>query len=455
MINKDKFYEILATGREDDKWDFKENLSIDNKQKFYNVLKDMLAFANSDGGYLVLGVKDKTHELVGVENEIDEAELSQKIESSLNTIIDFKLLYFEDNLNEEIKKFGLLEVKSASRLFYSPKTYSSEKGVIIESEAVYVRRGTRSIKATIEQLNQIITRVHKISSYNFTPKEQEIIKANKESAYTEYKVFHNYLNGNFEFTAMNFGDKIKELCFYQSKLNKLEVAKWLGFEEDKINDYFDGLAFPTLEHILRASKYFDVPLAFFFKASYMGRGPIWDEALVNFSIIQHVVQKNELFTMDLGPFFSNVLWDMAKNICLFVEWMGTDYNDYLKARESTDIFTIKPKAFELYDYLSDMSREEVIDFKDSLSVQHYKIIEKVYQKEDRTWLPEEHFLFSLVGFGKELVCRLINESIKSIEITDGSIEVKYHFIEEIKAKKINGREYKEKDLKLVIHEERV
>jgi len=452
MINKEKFYEILSMGREDDSWDFKEDLSIDNKQKFYNVLKDILAFANTNGGYLVLGVKDTTHELVGVTNEIDEAELSQKIESSLNATIDFKLLYFEDNIDGENKKFGLLEVKSGRRLFYSPKTYSSEKGVIIESEVVYVRRGTRSIKATIEQMNQIIMKVQRSSTYNFTRKEREIIKANKESAYSEYKIFYNYLSGSFEFNAMNFADKINELCFTKSKPNKLEVAKWLGFEDDKIADYFNGIAFPTLEHVLRATKYFDVPIDFFFKPSYLGRGPIWEEPLVNFSIIQHVVQKNELFGMNPGTFFSDVLWDMAKNICLFVEWIQSDYNEYMKANESADSFTIKPRAFELYDYLSDMSLEEVQNFKSLLSIQYYKVIEKVYHKNDRKWLPEEHFLFSLVGFSGELVCRLINESIKSIEIINEKIEVKYHFIEEIKAKKINGREYKERGLKLKIYE---
>lgn len=175
MLNKESFYRILDEGREDNAWDFKLEITISEKKKFYELLKDILAFANSEGGHLLLGVEDRTHNLLGVTVEIDEAELVQKIETSLGYSIDCRILYFNDN-EDETKRLGILKINGLNKICVSPKTFSSEKGVIVEQDAIYVRRGTRSIKANQDQLNDLVRRLQIASSYEFSEEEIRVIE---------------------------------------------------------------------------------------------------------------------------------------------------------------------------------------------------------------------------------------------------------------------------------------
>lgn len=48
-------------------------------------MKTIVAFANTQGGKLIVGVDDKTHEIVGVENEI----LFQLMDGIANAVSDF------------------------------------------------------------------------------------------------------------------------------------------------------------------------------------------------------------------------------------------------------------------------------------------------------------------------------------------------------------------------------
>ncbi len=60
--------DLIKTKREDDWWDFKERHYEDNA----SLLHDILCMANNRAdrdAYIILGVKDKTYDIVGVEND--------------------------------------------------------------------------------------------------------------------------------------------------------------------------------------------------------------------------------------------------------------------------------------------------------------------------------------------------------------------------------------------------
>ena len=59
----------LITMPEGKTLEFKRNLSSPK-----NILKTMVAFANSAGGRLLVGVEDVTREVLGIENPLDEEE---------------------------------------------------------------------------------------------------------------------------------------------------------------------------------------------------------------------------------------------------------------------------------------------------------------------------------------------------------------------------------------------
>ena len=59
---------LICTGREDDWWDFKECYHEDRAA----LLHDIICLANNRADrdtYLILGVRDKTFEIMGVEND--------------------------------------------------------------------------------------------------------------------------------------------------------------------------------------------------------------------------------------------------------------------------------------------------------------------------------------------------------------------------------------------------
>ncbi|QOS79383.1 hypothetical protein JNUCC31_32905 [Paenibacillus sp. JNUCC31] len=51
--SQDKFFELVGLGTENNKWDYKRDIYINPNIAFANLLKDILAFSNSGGGWLV------------------------------------------------------------------------------------------------------------------------------------------------------------------------------------------------------------------------------------------------------------------------------------------------------------------------------------------------------------------------------------------------------------------
>jgi predicted HTH transcriptional regulator len=61
--------ELVTKQFESQLWDFKEELNLDSIGKA-ELAKDCAALHNTDGGYIIVGVKDKTWEVLGVEESI-------------------------------------------------------------------------------------------------------------------------------------------------------------------------------------------------------------------------------------------------------------------------------------------------------------------------------------------------------------------------------------------------
>ncbi len=68
--------------------DYKESFNTDEQREWLNIIRDVLAFANTHGGYIVFGIKDKTFEEVGI-TEKDWKQLvdPDNIHKKVNTYI--------------------------------------------------------------------------------------------------------------------------------------------------------------------------------------------------------------------------------------------------------------------------------------------------------------------------------------------------------------------------------
>ncbi|PEM90666.1 ATP-binding protein [Bacillus toyonensis] len=427
--SKGKFFEILSLNREDNKWDFKQDIHLKPAEKFYELLKDILAFSNSGGGHLLLGIKNKSNEIVGVSEIIDEANLGQKIYTALGYSINVELNYFKYNKEGNEVDLGILYIPNSNKICISPKTFSVGSKTIIQSDIVFVRRNTSSIYANSEDLQELAYKIVSKGKYIFSDKDKKIIERNKDYA-RNLVYFDNYLEGKYKFSSINFAAKLNEIFNHQVQHNKLEFAILLGLDEDRIDDYFEGLAVPKLEHILRAIEIFKLPMDFFFQPTINMRKPLWYSPMVSYCIIEKVENKRKLFNIDNSKFFKEVFFDLGKSLVRFFEWL--DSERMVKPNDELDLM------FSSYNYLDDhvitLTDSELLEYKKHLMNQFYKLRE-IYRSlvsRDNELFPDEEMILYLVGSNDEFICRILNESIKSIVVYDSeNIKINYNFFYEL------------------------
>lgn len=153
---KDKFRELLKNNfGELDEFDFKETWI--NKGK---LAKLVLAMGNSRGGVVIFGIKQKddgTFEPRGLEKFKDDADINNDLARYVSPNLHYEIFNFEYKGSEyqavENKKFQVLIVNDTpDRLPFI--SLNQTEG--LEEDTIYVRRGTKSEKATSEDITRII-----------------------------------------------------------------------------------------------------------------------------------------------------------------------------------------------------------------------------------------------------------------------------------------------------------
>ena len=124
--------------------------------------KIMLAMANNGGGIIVFGVKeneDNTFDIIGLDSLKDTADISNSISRLVSSSLDYEVFNFVFDSDVygkfENKKFQIMVIHDTPERLPFVSLGQSEK---IEKDVIYVRRGTKSEKATSEEINRIIER---------------------------------------------------------------------------------------------------------------------------------------------------------------------------------------------------------------------------------------------------------------------------------------------------------
>lgn len=124
--------------------------------------KIMLAMANNGGGIIVFGVKeneDNTFDILGLDSLKDTADISNSISRLVSSSLDYEVFNFVFDSDVygkfENKKFQIMVIHDTPERLPFVSLGQSEK---IEKDVIYVRRGTKSEKATSEKINRIIER---------------------------------------------------------------------------------------------------------------------------------------------------------------------------------------------------------------------------------------------------------------------------------------------------------
>lgn len=160
-----------------------ESQKVEFKRKIKHpekVIKELVAFANTDGGHLFIGVSDNG-EIPGVKYPDDEIfALNQAIEK-----------YCRPTLPVQIDTIRLAE--EATLVVYTiPSSDKKPHHVIVEGKKqVFVRTADKSIKAS-KQVTEIIERRRKQKSiaFNFGDKEKwlmDYLEKNKTITLSEFK----------------------------------------------------------------------------------------------------------------------------------------------------------------------------------------------------------------------------------------------------------------------------
>lgn len=124
--------------------------------------KIMLDMANNGGGIIVFGVKeneDNTFDILGLDSLKDTADISNSISRLVSSSLDYEVFNFVFDSDVygkfENKKFQIMVIHDTPERLPFVSLGQSEK---IEKDVIYVRRGTKSEKATSEEINRIIER---------------------------------------------------------------------------------------------------------------------------------------------------------------------------------------------------------------------------------------------------------------------------------------------------------
>lgn len=128
--------------------------------EFPKLAKHILAFSNSGGGAIVIGIKqndDGTLDSIGVNDIIDKEIITKGINAYLPDDVTYDVFDFSYKESEypdiKGKKYQVLLVE------YDPRhipLLSKKAGDGIKDNVVYVRRGTNSDEATHEELQKVI-----------------------------------------------------------------------------------------------------------------------------------------------------------------------------------------------------------------------------------------------------------------------------------------------------------
>lgn len=103
-------------------------VTIPNKSEKY--MKTLIAFANTQGGKLIIGVDDKTHEVVGVDN----SELFQMMDSIANAVSDSCVPQIIPDIEPQTmdgKTVIVITVKAGKNRPYYLKSKGKENGIYV------------------------------------------------------------------------------------------------------------------------------------------------------------------------------------------------------------------------------------------------------------------------------------------------------------------------------------
>ncbi len=170
-----------------------ESLTCEFKRKFSTtekIVREMIAFANTKGGYLIIGVDDDK-EIFGVESEKAEAEL---IYDAAKNFCEPPLDVSIDYVEVKGKEVVVVEVFESQNKPHRIQDYLNELDV--NKSVVTIRVNDKSVQASKEMIRLLKSQSSELSlkKYSIGPNEKAVFEFLNKYERITVKEFSNYVN---------------------------------------------------------------------------------------------------------------------------------------------------------------------------------------------------------------------------------------------------------------------
>jgi tetratricopeptide (TPR) repeat protein len=171
-MSKDALNYLIHCKAECEWLDYKENLNLDHDSQLCDFAKDAVALKNVGGGFLVIGVKDKTWEAIGIKSRLlfDSKKLQEKVLKCTGLTIDIFIVHHELMLLKGKTLFALIYVRASKKRTkrYNPSltknSYRPREKYGIRQGELYVRECDSTIRAkSLESVAEIVDRLAEFS----------------------------------------------------------------------------------------------------------------------------------------------------------------------------------------------------------------------------------------------------------------------------------------------------
>lgn len=205
-LTKETALFLAEYAEEDDRVDYKQTIDSTFEKDWLEITKDISAFANTHGGYMVFGINDSEKKVVGVSRKVadtikDANNLHQKINRYLEpNIVSLRAKEFKiDNLSIVVlyipQSTGTTHVISKDGVF----TYKSGKRkILLHKGTFYVRRSASNHLGDSRDLNEVIERridqfrdslLKKVAKVVESPASSDVFILSKDPGDVEAKRF--------------------------------------------------------------------------------------------------------------------------------------------------------------------------------------------------------------------------------------------------------------------------
>lgn len=169
-FSKDTLKYLIESNSECEWLDFKEELPLENDYHLCSFTKDVLAMKNVGGGYLVVGVVDKTWEAKGLPSQLphDSKRLRDQIRKASGVDLDIDIAHHNLIVDSSQKLFALIHVRSSKKrskrrvpTLVGKDYLPSQKHGLRRGE-IYAREGDSTVK--IDSQNKLIELLDNLES---------------------------------------------------------------------------------------------------------------------------------------------------------------------------------------------------------------------------------------------------------------------------------------------------